>query len=157
MELINKIETLLRPWPIAFVRISIGIVFLWFGVLKFFPNTSPAETMAQRTMDKLTLGLISSEMNYLILAIIETVFGLFLIGNIFKKMIVPLTLGHLIMTFSPILLFPSEVFTGILIPTLLGQYIIKNLVLFSALLLINQRFCYSNSDEKICISQPSLD
>nr|WP_298999391.1 doxx family protein [uncultured Allomuricauda sp.] len=157
MELINKIETLLRPWPIVFVRISIGIVFLWFGVLKFFPNTSPAETVAQRTMDKLTLGLISSEMNYLILAIIETVFGLFLIGNFFKKMIVPLTLGHLIMTFSPILLFPSEVFTGILIPTLLGQYIIKNLVLFSALLLINQRFCYSNSDEKICITQPSLD
>ncbi|MBQ0734816.1 DoxX family membrane protein [Aquimarina celericrescens] len=150
MELINKGKTLLRPWPIVFVRISIGIVFIWFGVLKFFPNTSPAEIVAQRTMDKVTLGLIPSEINYLILAIIETIFGLFLIGNIFQKMIVTLALGHLIMTFFPILLFPSEVFSGIFIPTLLGQYIIKNLVLFSALLLINQRFCYSN--EKICIT-----
>lgn len=150
MELINKSKTLLAKGSIVFVRISIGVVFLWFGVLKFFPNTSPAEIVAQRTMDKITLGLVSSELNYLTLAIIETIFGLFLIGNIFQKMIVPLALGHLFMTFSPILLFPSEVFSEAFIPTLLGQYIIKNLVLFSALFLINQRFCYS--DEKVCVT-----
>ncbi len=150
MELINKVKTLLTRGTIGFVRISLGIVFLWFGALKFFPNTSPAEIIAQQTMDKLTLGIVPSEVNYIILAIIETTFGIFLIGNIFQKMITPLALGHLLMTFSPMLFFPSEIFSGIFVPTLLGQYIIKNLVLFSALLLINQKFCYAN--EKTCIS-----
>jgi len=140
MELINKVKTLLTRGTIGFVRISLGIVFLWFGTLKF----------AQRTMDKLTFGIVPSEVSYIILAIVETIFGLFLIGNIFQKMIAPLALGHLVMTFSPMLLFPSEIFSGIFAPTLLGQYIIKNLVLFSALLLINQKFCYTN--EQTCIS-----
>lgn len=150
MELINKVKTLLTRGTIGFVRISLGIVFLWFGTLKFFPNTSPAEIIAQRTMDKLTLGIVTSEVSYIILAIVETAFGIFLISNIFQKMIAPLALGHLVMTFSPMLLFPSEIFSGIFVPTLLGQYIIKNLVLFSALLLINQKFCYTK--EKTCIS-----
>jgi len=150
MELIHKGKILLAKGSVVFVRIAIGIVFLWFGILKFFPNTSPAEIIAQRTMDKLTLGVVPSEVNYLVLAIIETTFGLFLIGNIFQKMIVPLALGHLVMTFSPMLLFPSEIFSEIFIPTLLGQYTIKNLVLFSGLLLINQKFCYTN--EKTCVS-----
>ncbi|MEM7485102.1 MAG: doxx family protein [Bacteroidota bacterium] len=150
MELINKGKTILAKNAIALVRVSLGIVYLWFGMLKFFPNTSPAEIIAQKTMAKLTLGIVPSEVNYLILALFETLFGLFLIGNKFQKMILPIALGHIILTFSPIFLFPSEVFSGVLIPTLFGQYIIKNLVLFSALLLINQKFCYTN--EKTCIS-----
>jgi uncharacterized membrane protein YphA (DoxX/SURF4 family) len=32
------------------LRVSLGIVFLWFGILKFFPSASPAEELASRTI-----------------------------------------------------------------------------------------------------------
>jgi len=38
------------------LRLSIGLVFLWFGVLKFFPSVSPAEDIAVKTLTALTLG-----------------------------------------------------------------------------------------------------
>ncbi len=37
---------------------SLGLVFLWFGFLKFFPGLSPAQDLAARTVDKLTFGLV---------------------------------------------------------------------------------------------------
>src|SRR5262245_57247783 len=47
----------LRP-SITLLRLSLGLVFLGFGVLKFDPGLSPAEGLAKETMDKLTLGLV---------------------------------------------------------------------------------------------------
>jgi hypothetical protein len=49
------------------LRISIGIIFVWFGLLKFFPEYSPAEELASDTISKLTINLISSPMDKLFL------------------------------------------------------------------------------------------
>src|SRR5437016_2661906 len=38
------------------VRIALGIVFFWFGVLKLFPGLSPAEDLAARTIQTLSGG-----------------------------------------------------------------------------------------------------
>ena len=35
---------------VTVLRISVGIIFFWFGVLKFFPTLSPAEDLAARTI-----------------------------------------------------------------------------------------------------------
>ena len=40
----------------GFLRMSIGTVFIWFGVLKFFPNLSPADTLAKDTISFITFG-----------------------------------------------------------------------------------------------------
>ena len=45
------------------VRIALGIVFLWFGVLKFFPNLSPAELLAARTIERLTFGAVQPDIS----------------------------------------------------------------------------------------------
>ena len=50
------------------VRIALGIVFLWFGVLKFFPNLSPAEDLAARTIEQLTLGMVHPDVSLPVLA-----------------------------------------------------------------------------------------
>lgn len=123
------------------IRISIGIIYLWFGILKFFPNISPAETIARQTIDKLTFGYIPADVNYLLLAIMETTIGILLIGNVWKNKVIPIALVHLILTFSPMVLFTSETFSSPFVPTFVGQYIVKNLVLFNALLLLNRRNC----------------
>ncbi|HZX63858.1 MAG TPA: hypothetical protein VFE76_00625, partial [Myxococcales bacterium] len=43
---------------IVLLRVSLGIVFLWFGALKFVPGMSPAEHLAGETMARLCFGLI---------------------------------------------------------------------------------------------------
>ena len=55
----DRIDTALTTWMarngIRFLRISLGVVFLWFGVLKFFPGLSPAQTLAGNTISILSL------------------------------------------------------------------------------------------------------
>src|ERR1035437_3172172 len=61
---------------INILRISLGIVFLWFGLLKFFPGVSPAEDIAGRTIATLTFGLIKPSLALPLLAVWECTIGL---------------------------------------------------------------------------------
>lgn len=118
---------------LALLRISVGIVFLWFGVLKFFPGLSPAQDLALRTMDVLTFGLIPSRMAIILLASWECLIGIGLLSGMFMRATLLLLFLQMLGTMTPIFLFPGEVFTRVpYAPTLEGQYILKNLVLISA-------------------------
>ena len=124
-------------YGILFLRISMGIIFLWFGALKFFPGLSPAADLATRTIERLTLGFIAPDVSILILAIWESLIGLGLIFGIFMRTTLLLLFLQMLGTISPIFLFPQEVFTVFpYAPTLEGQYIFKNMVLISAGLVI---------------------
>ena len=124
-------------YGIIFLRISMGIVFLWFGALKFFPGLSPAADLATRTIERLTFGLIAPDVSILILAAWESLIGLGLISGYFMRATLLLLFLQMIGTISPLFLFPQEVFNVFpYAPTLEGQYIIKNLVLISAGLVI---------------------
>ena len=117
------------------LAITLGLVYLWFGGLKFFSHLSPAEDLAKNTIDVLTFGMIPSNVSIILLAIWETVIGVFLILNMFRKPIIILALVHLVFTFTPLLFFPNQSFNhSPLVFTLLGQYIFKNVVLIGALL-----------------------
>lgn len=118
---------------IPLLRYSIGIIFLWYGMLKFFHSASPAEDLAIRTIDTLTFGVFSPKVIIISLALLETMIGVGLIFNLFLREILLLLYLQMIGTFTPIFLFPEEVFTTFPYAlTLEGQYIIKNLVIVSA-------------------------
>ena len=122
---------------VVLLRISLGIVFFWFGVLKFIPGLSPAQDLATRTMDLLTFGLIPAQAAILLLAAWECAIGLGLIFGLFMRATLLLLFLQMLGTMTPILLFPYEVFTRIpYAPTMEGQYMIKNIVLISAGLII---------------------
>lgn len=78
-------------------------------------------------------------MGLFLLALLEVGIGA---GLLFAKNVRP-TLGflclHLIGTFTPLVLFPHEAFRGFLVPTLLGQYILKNFALLAAALVVGCR------------------
>jgi uncharacterized membrane protein YkgB len=117
---------------INILRFSLGFVFLWFGMLKFFPGVSPAEDIAGRTIAKLTFGLIKPSVALPLLAVWECTIGLGLITKAWLRLTLILLYFQMAGTFLPLLFFPRETFSGsIFIPTLLGQYIIKNFVLIS--------------------------
>jgi uncharacterized membrane protein YphA (DoxX/SURF4 family) len=122
---------------IPFVRISLGIVFLWFGALKFFPGLSPAQDLAARTIDALTFGLAPARVALPVLAAWECVIGIGLILGRFLRAVLLLLFVQMLGTISPLVLFPGEAFLRIpYAPTLEGQYIIKNIVLVSAALVV---------------------
>lgn len=129
----DKITLFLRQYGILFLRISLGLVFFWFGFLKFFPGLSPADELATRTISTLTFGIVPPSTALVILALWETLIGLGLITGKFLRITLLLMFMQMMGTMTPLFLFPTETFTRIpYAPTLEGQYIIKNLVIISA-------------------------
>jgi uncharacterized membrane protein YkgB len=119
------------------LAISIGIVYLWFGMLKFFPGVSPAESLAQDTIHSLTLGLISPKLSITLLAIWEVALGLLFIFATINRAIIFFTAVHMVLTFTPLIFFPDLSFNDYPFSlTLIGQYIMKNLIIISALIVI---------------------
>ena len=124
-------------YGIISLRISLGLIFFWFGFLKFFPDLSPAQALATVTISKLTFNLIPPHISLSILALWESVIGLGLIIGKGLRIILFLLFVQMLGTITPVFLFPREVFTHIpYAPTLEGQYIIKNLILISSALVI---------------------
>ncbi len=118
---------------VLLLRLSLGAIFLWFGALKLVPGWSPAQDLAGRTIEQLSLGLVQPSLAVPILAVWECLIGLGLITGVFMRATLLLLWVQMIGTVTPVFLFPSEVFMQVPIaPTLEGQYIIKNLVLISA-------------------------
>lgn len=116
---------------------SIGLIYIWFGVLKFFPNYSPAEVLAGDTLDLITFHLLDKQFLLWILASGELFIGLALILRIKSKYVIWGLLVHMGGTFSPIFIFPEQVFTHPPLGfSMVGQYIMKNLVIVSAALVI---------------------
>jgi uncharacterized membrane protein YphA (DoxX/SURF4 family) len=148
-------------YGILLLRISLGIIFLWFGVLKFFPGLSPAQELAMATVGQLSFGLVSPTVAIYVLAAWESLIGLGLIAGVFMRGTLLLLFLQMIGTIMPIFLFPSVVFARVpYAPTLEGQYIIKNLVLISAGLVIGATvrggWLVSEPDEKPKETRPEL-
>ena len=133
----NQIDKAITGWMnrngIGILRVSLGVIFLWFGFLKFFPGSSPAEQLATNTISILTFGIIKPAVSIYMLATMETLIGLGLIFRIFLRTTLLILFFQMLGTVTPLFLFPAETFTLVPIsPTLEGQYIIKNIVLISA-------------------------
>jgi uncharacterized membrane protein YkgB len=118
------------------LRVSLGVVYCWFGALKFFPGTCSAETLAARTIEALSFGLMKPAWSMPVLAVWECLIGLGLITGCCLRWALLLLFLQMIGTFSPLLLFPGEMFPNPFVPTLEAQYILKNLVLVSAAVVI---------------------
>lgn len=139
--LFNRVDVPVTDWMarygILLLRISVGIVFLWFGALKFFPGVSSAEQLATRTVSVLTFGLIPPAASIVILAAWECAIGVGLIAGVFMRATLLLLFLQMMGTITPLFFFPHETFVIVpVVPTLEGQYIIKNVVLISAGLVI---------------------
>lgn len=111
------------------LRISLGIIFFWYGMLKFFPELSPAEQLATDTINWMFSGMIPATISMKLLASWEVIVGLGLIFGIFTRFVLSLFLLHMCLTFLPLVAFPQLSFTQAPYAfTIIGQYIVKNIV-----------------------------
>lgn len=114
---------------VSLIRIFLGVNFLWFGALKFFAGLSPAETLAGMTIEALSFGYILPPLSVKLLAVWEVVVGIGFLSGAFQVFFVRLFMLHMLFTFTPLFLFPEVCFTNAPFGlTIVGQYIIKNLV-----------------------------
>lgn len=136
-EIDSRITGWMARYGVLILRISLGIVFFWFGVLKFFPALSPAESIASRTIEVLTFGIVPPTVSLPVLAAWEVLIGLGLITGRFMRVTLALLGLQMLGTVTPLAIFPDETWRMFPIAlTLEGQYIVKNLVLVSAALVI---------------------
>jgi putative oxidoreductase len=128
---------LLVVHSIAMLRVSLGVVFLLFGILKFFPGVSPAQNLVEQTTHLLTLGLLPSAVAVVLVATMECTIGLCLISGRFLRPAIYLLGAQMIGILSPLILLTGRLFDGPHgAPTLEGQYVLKDIILVGATLVM---------------------
>lgn len=126
----------MRESGIPLLRIGLGVVYLWFGVLKLFPGGSPAQDLVDRTVSALTFGIVHGDLARLSAAITEIGIALVLLSFRAPQLTAVLLVGHVVLVSTPLVLFPGEMWSGPLQASFEAQYILKNLVTVAAAVVI---------------------
>ncbi|MCZ6462249.1 MAG: DoxX family membrane protein [Actinobacteria bacterium] len=118
----------LRKWSITALRISLAIVFIWFGALKVFGVTPVADLVAS------TVYWLDPDWVVPALGVVEIVVGLGLLFQVAMRAVLGLLFLQLIGTFLVLVLQPDVAFQdgNPLLLTVEGEFVVKNLVLLSA-------------------------
>lgn len=137
----KRFEKLLTQWmasySIIITRTALGIIFFWFGILKFFPDMSPADDLASKTIETITFGFISGATALYILATWECLIGIGCISGKFMRTTLILLFVQMLGTIMPLFIFPDITFISApFVPTLEGQYIIKNIIIISSAIVL---------------------
>lgn len=114
--------------PLA--RFGLFVVFFWFGLLKVF-DLSPAGPMVQNLFER-TVPVMPFSTFIVCFGIFEMIIGILFLLKGYERVVITLLFAHMLTTFMPLIFLQSETWSGFLVPTLEGQYIIKNLLLIAA-------------------------
>lgn len=137
LRLEDRVHAFAQAHAVTILRTSLGLVFVLFGALKFFPDLSPAQAVAEATTTKLTFGLIPAQGLLLVVAVVEVTVGLLLVANRFMRFALWLLAFEMLAILSPLVLLTGQLFSGPHhLPGLLGQYILKDFVLLGAVLVL---------------------
>ena len=131
----NQIDPVIAGWMehngIRLLRWSVAIVFIWFGALKTV-GMSPAQELVARTV-----YWLPPEVFIPVLGWWEVLIGIGLIVRPLARAAIALLFLQMPGTFLPLILLPEICFTSIPFGlTIEGQYIVKNLVLISAAIVV---------------------
>lgn len=113
--------------PVA--RISVFLIFFWFGLIKLL-DISPASPLAEALTER-TVGLQYFDSLFISIALLECVVGILFLFPKATRIVIPLLLFHMAVVCSPLVIVPEFTWQQFLVPTLEGQYIIKNAVVIA--------------------------
>lgn len=135
----QKIAKFMRRWSIPAIRFSFAIIFIWFGILKPF-DVSSAESLLKATVVWLPFG--TPEFWLIVIGWWEVAIGILFLFSRTTKIAIALLFLQMFGTFLPLILLPEVTFQNgnILTPSIEGQYIIKNLMIISAAMVLGGKF-----------------
>ena len=131
-----RITRWMARYSLDILRFALGVVFIWFGALKFFPGLSPAEELVRNTIYFFNPDLVLP-----VLAAWEVLIGIgFLFGfftNKLQRLTILLLFMQMVGAALPLVLLPEVCWTNFpFVLTLEGQYIVKNLVIIGSALVL---------------------
>lgn len=124
-----KVIAYFRRWFLPSARLAIFIVYFWFGILKLY-GLSPAGPLASALAAQ-TIGLAHFHAVFIALALYECLIGVLFLFPKATRVVIPLLLVHMVIVCSPLVLVPHLAWSRAFVPTLEGQYIIKNLAIIA--------------------------
>ncbi len=119
-----------RRISIPVARFGLFVVFFWFGILKVI-GLSPASGLVQDLFER-TIPMMHFSTFLVLFGLFECLIGILFAVKGYERIVIPLLFIHMVTTFMPLFLLPTETWSGFMTPTLEGQYIIKNLVIIAA-------------------------
>lgn len=133
----EKIDAAITNWmvnySVVYLRISLSLIFIWFGGLKFFPDLSPTVDLIERTTNIITFGNLPTSVTVYMLASTECLIGICLLFKIFTRTTLLFLFLQMLATSTPIIFLPEVVFSKAPFAlTIEGHHIVKNLILIGA-------------------------
>jgi uncharacterized membrane protein YkgB len=135
-QLTAQVIRVVERYAHTLLRVSLGVVFLWFGILKFTPFSPVAQLVAD------TLPFLPAKLLIPTLASFEVILGIALLVGRWTAGVVVVMIAHLSGTFLVLVTQPAVAFQhgNPLELTMTGEFVVKNLVLITAgLVLVTRR------------------
>lgn len=132
-EIVKMDHTIIRALKYhnnSIARVGLFVIFFWFGMLKVL-GFSPATPLVTAQYN-LIFGTHGIEAFMIGFGLFEVVIGILFLIKGAERIVLPLLATHMFTTFLPLILLPHLAWTDVFVPTLEGQYIIKNLALIAA-------------------------
>jgi putative oxidoreductase len=131
----DRVRAFLGRVGVPVLRVSVGIVFAWFGILKVL-DVSPVADLVARTVYWFDPGVVVPA-----LGAFEIVVGILLIANRFLRVALALFAAQMLGTFSVLLLLPNVAFQdgNPFLLTVEGEFVVKNVVLIAAGMVLGSR------------------
>lgn len=125
LKLINFFNKAFMPSA----RFGLFVIFFWFGLLKVL-ELSPASGVVARLFEQ-TIPFMSFDAFLILFGLFECLIGILFLFKGVERVVIPLLFIHMITTFGPLVFLTEETWSSFMVPTLEGQYIIKNLVIIA--------------------------
>jgi uncharacterized membrane protein YkgB len=131
----GRAVALLSRIAVPLLRLSMGLVFIWFGALKVAGTTPVADLVAA------TVPMFDRSWFVPALGLIEVVFGLALVIGRPLRLILPMLVAHLAGTFLVLVDRPDLAFQhgNPFLLTTIGEFVVKNVVLIAGALALASR------------------
>lgn len=130
----QAIISTVRKVSIPVSRLAIFVVYFWFGSLKVL-GLSPASPLVLALLDR-TMPFVSPDAFLVWFGLFEVLIGVIFLIPRFARLAIALLVIHLVTTVMPLVLLKSSLWTGMMVPTLEGQYIIKNVLIVALAIVV---------------------
>ena len=131
----RRVLAFLEGAALPLLRLSLGVGFVWFGILKIVGQTPVAKLVAD------TVYWLDPDWFVPFLGVFEVLVGVGLLLGRLQRIVLALFALHMIGTFLVLVVQPDVAFQhdNPLLLTTEGEFVVKNLVLLSAGLMIGSR------------------
>ena len=125
-----KIIRFMKKYSLSMARWAIFIVYFWFGILKVL-SLSPANPLVAALLGRVLPGVPFATF-IVLLGVYEMIVAIVFVIKGMERLAIFLLVLHLIMVLAPLFLVPAVTWQSFMVPTLEGQYIIKNVLIVAA-------------------------